>query len=79
MCHYLRTTATGRVAVVVDKKVSKKATERNLVRRRLRAALREVGIPENGSLVIRALKGSTELSYQELTHNLRSCLRGVLS
>jgi hypothetical protein len=30
-------------------------------------------------LVIRALKGSTELSYQELTHNLRSCLRGVLS
>jgi ribonuclease P protein component len=79
MCHYQRSTATPRVAVIVDKKVSKLAVERNQVRRRLRAALREASLPQQGDLVLRAQRGSVGVSYQDLVTSLQSCLRGLLS
>lgn len=72
-CHL--TPGSGfKVAVVVDKKVSKLATQRNLVKRRIRAALKELPLPE-GSLVVRAYAGSVDLSFDQIRANLSSCLR----
>jgi ribonuclease P protein component len=68
----------GKIAVVVDTKISKKAVERNLVKRRIRAALREIGAPA-GELIVRALKGAETLSYPELRDQLTQCLRKVQS
>jgi ribonuclease P protein component len=51
------------------------AVQRNLIRRRLRGAVRELGgslIP--GAYLIRTDPGVLELSYQELFHNLEECL-----
>jgi ribonuclease P protein component len=71
---YLTPGSGSQVAVIVDKKVSKLAVERNKVKRLVRAALREIGLPE-GKIVVRAYAGSTDLSYDQIRANLSSCLR----
>jgi len=63
----------GKVTVIVSTKVSKKATERNLLKRRIRAILKENGLPE-GELVIRANPGSETLSYEELAQKVGNAL-----
>ncbi|MEZ0286795.1 MAG: ribonuclease P protein component [Candidatus Paceibacterota bacterium] len=77
-CYLFPTVKDGhRVAVIVDKKVSKLAVERNVVKRRIRAALKECSLPQ-GNLVVKAHTGSVDLSYQSIRDSLSSCLR-VLS
>ena len=63
------------VAVIADKKVSKLATQRNKVKRRIRAILRESTLP-SAPIVVRALPGSEKQSYLALKTNIQSCLRG---
>ena len=74
-CYYNRSASPARATVIVDKKVSKLAVERNKVRRRIRAALKEIGLPQSGDLIIRANKESLTLPYQEVVRSIRQCLR----
>ena len=67
----------GKVAVIADTKVSRKAVQRNQVRRRIQAALQEKHLPE-GMLVVRLLPGASELPYQTLTEHLTQCLQRLL-
>jgi len=76
-CVLFKTTGGKRVTVIADKKVSKLAVERNLVKRRLRAALR--GHEWSGDLVIRASVGSVALDYDVLANHLAQCLRALSS
>lgn len=71
-CHLLPD-KESQVAVIIDKKVSKLATQRNEAKRRIRAALREIGLP-TGKLVVRAYPGVLELSYDQIRSHLKSCL-----
>lgn len=75
---YLLPSQGSRVAVIVDTKVSKLAVRRNLIKRRIRAVLREVGLPQ-GDLVVRAQAGSVTLEYGQLKQHLTQCLRAVSS
>jgi ribonuclease P protein component len=60
--------------VIVDKKVSKLAIVRNLIKRRIRAILRQQGLPE-GHLVVRAYQGAASLSHEQISKHLQVCLR----
>ena len=51
--------------VIVDKKISKKAVVRNLLKRHLRAILRHGPLP-HGSLLVRCYPGAETLSFEEL-------------
>lgn len=55
--------------IVTKKKVSKKAVHRNRVRRRIKAALRELGV--TGSPVIRANREMLLMPWQELLEEIR--------
>jgi ribonuclease P protein component len=59
--------------VIVSAQVSKKAVERNLLKRQTRAILKERGLLP-GDLVVRFQKGATSLSYDELNKLLNKCL-----
>lgn len=73
-CSYLpKADKLGRVTVIVDTKVSKKAVMRNLLKRRARAILRTIGLP-HGDLVIRLRPGTDKLEFQELERQIKSCL-----
>jgi ribonuclease P protein component len=74
---YLIPASQVQVAVIVDKKVSKLATQRNLVKRRIRAALREMELPQS-KIAVRAYQGVLDLSYDQIRANLSSCLREPL-
>lgn len=78
---YLNSTASAsssRFGFVVAKTVGS-AVQRNLVKRRARAALRErLSTFANGQdLVFRALPGLAELSWSELSAELDSCLAQI--
>lgn len=76
-CSVLRKGGTlGRVAVIVDSKVSKRAIVRNLVKRRTRAALRELTLP-SGDMVVRLAPPARNLTYQQLREQLNQCLKRV--
>jgi ribonuclease P protein component len=62
------------VTVIVDKKVSKLAVERNLVKRRLRAILAANSLP-NGSTIVRGFSGVETMSYEQLSSSLQQCLK----
>lgn len=62
-----------RVAVVTDKKVSKHAVVRNLLKRRLRACLQALALPA-GSYVLRAYPGAETKSFAELQALVQQCL-----
>ncbi len=67
-----------RVAITVGKAVGG-AVERNLVRRRIRGALEELGAALGGGrrFVIVARPGSLELPYHELAAQVRSAAGGT--
>lgn len=69
---YFLTGAETKVTVIVDKKLSKLAVVRNLVKRRIRAALREVGLPQ-GETIVRGFSGAEKLSYLEIVQALQKC------
>ena len=52
--------------ITVGKGVAKKATERNLIKRRIRAIVRESGILEKGDVTIIARPAVAKLSFAEL-------------
>lgn len=69
-----------KVGFVVSKKVARKASVRNLLKRRMREVVRrEVfsNIPRNSSIVIGALPGSASLTYNEITSEIASILNKV--
>jgi len=73
-CSFIAKPATlGRIAVIVDTKVSKRAVVRNLIKRRVRSIVRELGLPQ-GDLVIRVWKGGDALSFDQLHQQVRQCL-----
>jgi len=65
----ISTPNTPRTTVVVGTKVSKRAVVRNKVKRRLRAILRESGLPQGDSVLV-ARPGSEKKTYQELTRDV---------
>lgn len=62
-----------KVTVIADKKVAKEAVVRNLVKRRLRAFLRQAELPK-GHLCVRAYSGAEKYSSKELQQLLGQCL-----
>lgn len=62
-----------RITVIVDSKVAKKAVDRNLLKRRTRAALREMKLPV-GDLIVRIRSGALEKTYSQLAEDLERCL-----
>ena len=69
-------TSPPKFAVVVGRKVSKKATVRNKVRRRIREALRqELRTIKKGSYVVLALPGSATLGFQDICEALHQALQ----
>ena len=58
----------SRFAIVVSNKISKKATERNKIKRRFREVVRIVlpNFRQNYDLLVSALQPAKDLNYQEL-------------
>lgn len=69
-----------RVAVVVSRKVSSLATKRNLYKRRLWGCLRDHRhqIPPRHYLVITAQPSIKQLSYQELSEQLKALIDRIV-
>jgi ribonuclease P protein component len=63
----------NRSAIIVDTKVSKRATMRNLLKRRVRSVLHSLSLP-GGDLVIRLHKGAELLDFPTLREHLLACL-----
>ena len=73
-CYFLPKPAkVGRVTVIVSKEISKKAVERNLLKRRTREILKTLTLPQ-GDLVVRFQKGAATLTYDELRNLVMKCL-----
>ncbi len=68
--------ATGelKITVIVDKKVSKLATERNRVKRQIRAILNTITLPQS-FVVVRGYSGVETLSYTELKNSLSQAFK----
>lgn len=66
-----------RIGFIVSKQVSKKATQRNLVKRRLRAAYRSLNPDASigGLLLFIARPASLSASYQEILEQMQNALR----
>ena len=66
-----------KIGFIVSKKVSKKAVERNKVKRRLRESLREnkEKIDKGVSIIIIALASSKEVPYSEINNDIKSVLK----
>lgn len=71
---------TKHVGFVVGKRQIPKAVNRNKVKRRLRHLMREriTQIPENASVVVRALAPTVSLSFSELAVQLDRALQSAL-
>ena len=72
-CSLVSRPKSFRVTVIISKKTAKLAVTRNLVKRRVRSALRDLSLPE-GDLIISLFTGSPTLSYLELHQALATCL-----
>ena len=75
-----QTPGPARVGFVVSKAVGT-AVVRNRVKRRLRHLAREqlASLPGSAVLVVRALPGAADASYEELRGDLTRCLQRVAS
>lgn len=73
-CYFLsKPGSLSRATVIVDTKVSKLATQRNLLKRQARAILADAPLPA-GDLVVRLYAGSQNLSFPSLQAHLQRCL-----
>jgi len=63
-----------KVVVIVSKKVSKLAVQRNLLRRRIYSAIKDLDVVDalRGVLVIRTYPGSTERDFPSLQKDIDS-------
>jgi ribonuclease P protein component len=66
----------AKAAVVVSKKVSNKAVDRNLIKRRIRATLRTLSLP-SVSLIFTAKKGAHGAAYKDIASDIRSLLSRI--
>ncbi len=68
-----------RFAVIVSTKISKKATERNLLKRRLRELLKVSSdkLPTSYDFVLYTKKGIQNLSFQELKKEFEKLLANL--
>lgn len=68
-----------RFAVIVSNKISKKATERNKVRRRIKAVLKEnlSKFSGNYDIVITVLSPLTQLDFTQLRENFINLLKKI--
>ncbi|MBI2452731.1 MAG: ribonuclease P protein component [Parcubacteria group bacterium] len=70
------TLSPPRFAVVVSRKVSKRSTVRNKIRRRILEALRrETGSIKGVRCVVMALPGSATLSFKDICEAIKQALR----
>lgn len=77
---YTGGTGAGKAACVVSKKVSAKATIRNTIKRRMRAALRDVApLPRDVSLVLAAKRSTVDVAYAELRADLAELVGRIRS
>jgi ribonuclease P protein component len=69
-------TPTTRFGIVIGKKISKKAVVRNLVKRRIKAALRQLSaqISPGRMVVIGCRSGITQCEYSEILQELKKIL-----
>lgn len=75
ICSYFAKPGTlSRVTVIVSKKVSKLAHERNRLKRQVRAAIYPMPLPA-GDIVIQMIPQAKEYSYLEISTHLSQCLR----
>jgi ribonuclease P protein component len=67
---------TTRFGIVISKKISKKAVVRNLVKRRIKAALRELSarILPGQLVIISCRSGITQCDYAEILRELKNLL-----
>jgi ribonuclease P protein component len=64
----------AKFACVVSKKIDSKAHKRNLIKRRTRAAFREMSVIVPGIYIYTARKPAAEASYQDILADLRTIL-----
>lgn len=66
-----------KIGLVVSKKFSKRATDRNLVKRRLRSMLREMipRLAEGVKLVVIVSRPEIDVSFEGLRHDLLELLK----
>ncbi|MDD3386669.1 MAG: ribonuclease P protein component [Candidatus Pacebacteria bacterium] len=66
-----------KIGFIVSKKVSKKAVERNKIKRRLRASVRENKemIKDGMNIIIIALPSIKEVPYSEINNDIKSILK----
>ena len=74
---YYMPAPTFRAAVVVSKKIARRAVVRNHIRRRTYTALRSLEIPQGHFLVLIKAPG-TKYSFFELTQSLRVAMAQVV-
>ena len=67
----------GKYACVVSKKVASKAHERNLIKRRCRAAIQELRVSKPLALVFTAKRAVRAALYQEIAEDVRRLLTRV--
>ena len=67
-----RTARTTRAGFVVSTAVSKAAVDRNRLKRQLRAAAREIGLPAHSDLAVIAMKSALHQPYPAIIHDLRT-------
>ncbi len=66
-----------RIAVIVDKKLSKKAVVRNLVRRRIRAILHDASLPQGYDIIVRTNPQAATATYSELCTEITGLLSSL--
>lgn len=65
----------AKIGFIVSKKVSKKAVERNKIRRRLREATRNVNLKKGLNIIIIALSKIKDVSYIEIEADIKNILK----
>ena len=73
-----RITQESKVAVVVSKKIAKKATQRHLLKRRVLAVVRDI-LPPATSIIVYARKESVALPYSHIQKEMKELLTNLVS
>jgi len=65
-----------RIGISISQKVSKRAVDRNLIKRRIRAACRQLlpQLPSNWSVVVVARGSATQCDYRQFLRELKQLL-----